>query len=59
MAVDRPLLTLMVNVRSGSYVAISCRPGYFKAKRQASLLLAGRIRPEDGGHTLKKQTFNV
>jgi len=42
----RPLLTLMVSGRSGSYQAVSCHPGYFKAERQLSLLPAGRIRPE-------------
>lgn len=41
----RSLPTFAVTGRSGSYEAISCRLGYFKAERQLSPLEAARIRP--------------
>ena len=47
----------MVSGRSGSYQAVSCHPGYFKAERQLSLLPAGRIRPFADGRKKLEQPF--
>lgn len=59
MAVDRPLLTVMASGRNDSYQAVSCRPGYFKSKRQLSLLPAGRNRPIAVFGALEKQPLNA
>lgn len=58
-APDRPLPTVTVSGRSGSYEAVSCRPGHFKAERQLSWPPVGRIRPKAVIANLKKQTFGT
>lgn len=44
-AACRPLQTFTASGRSGSYGAVSCRPGYFKSEWLHPRLPAGRIRP--------------